>query len=400
MYIEEHRSIEVHKKYDVIVCGGGVAGISAALAAARCGSKVALFEREYILGGLGTAGLVTIYLPLCDGYGHQVSFGIAEELLKLSIKDVYEDRYPANWLDGTGTKGDKDPRYEVQYNAQLFAIHAERLLLDNGVDILYGTYAVGVNMDNGKIRHIITENKSGRLAYEVYSVVDATGDCDIAHFADAPTETFKQGNVLAAWYYYMGKDGYKLNMLGVCDIPDEEKNGENEVEALMDRRFGGLDGDEISEQVCLSHKSTYNDFKKRKKSDPDILPVTMATIPQVRMTRRIVGEYELDINEAHTRFEDSVGMVSNWRRRGPVYEVPFGTLYSDKVKNLICAGRCTSVDETMWDLMRVIPCCAVTGQAAGTAAAMSDDFSALDVAKLQKRLVEDGVVLHLEDIGL
>jgi hypothetical protein len=126
----------------------------------------------------------------------------------------------------------------------------------------------------------------------------------------------------------------------------------------------------------------------------------MATIPQVRMTRRIVGEYELDINEAHTRFGDSIGMVSNWRRRGPVYEVPFGTLYSDKVKNLICAGRCTSVEETMWDIMRVIPCCAVTGQAAGTAAAMSDDFSALDVAKLQKRLVEDGVVLHFEDIGL
>lgn len=400
MYIEEQRCIEVHKKYDVIVCGGGFAGISAALAAVRCGKKVALFEREYILGGLGTAGLVTIYLPLCDGYGHQVSFGIAEELLKLSIKDGYEARYPANWLDGTGTKGSNDPRYEVQYNPQLFAILAERLLLDSGVDILYGTYVVGVNMDNGKIRHIITENKSGRLAYEVGSVVDATGDCDIAHFADAPTATFKQGNVLAAWYYYIGKDGYRLNMLGVCDIPDEEKSDENEVEALMDRRFGGLDGDEISEQVCLSHKSTYNDFKKRKKSDPDILPVTMATIPQVRMTRRIVGEYELNIHEAHTHFEDSIGMVSNWRKRGPVYEVPFGTLYSDKVKNLICAGRCTSVGETMWDIMRVIPCCAVTGQAAGTAAAMSDDFAALDVKELQKRLVSDGVILHLEDIGL
>lgn len=400
MYIEEQRSIAVQRKYDVIVCGGGIAGISAALAAARCGSKVALFEREYMLGGLGTAGLVTIYLPLCDGYGHQVSFGIAEELLKLSIKDGAEARYPANWLDGVGTRGEKDLRYEVQYNAQLFAILAEKLLLDSGVDILYGTYAVGVNMEGGKIRHIITENKSGRLAYEVGAVVDATGDCDIAHFAKAPTETFKQGNVLAAWYYYMGKDGYKLNMLGVCDIPDEEKNCENEVEALMDRRFGGLDGEELSEQVCLSHKSTYNDFKKRRLSDPDIVPVSIATIPQIRMTRRIVGEYELSEGEKFTRFEDSVGMVSNWKKRGPVYEVPFGTLYSKEIKNLICAGRCTSVEETMWDIMRVIPCCAVTGQAAGTAAAMSDDFGTLDVSALQKRLVADGVVLHLEDIGL
>ena len=93
-------------------------------------------------------------------------------------------------------------------------------------------------------------------------------------------------------------------------------------------------------------------------------------------------------------------MIANWRRRGPVYEVPFGTLYSKKVKNLIMAGRCTSVTDSMWDLMRVIPCCAVTGQAAGTAAAMTDDFTALDVAKLQDVLRKNGVVIHEEDIGI
>ena len=87
-------------------------------------------------------------------------------------------------------------------------------------------------------------------------------------------------------------------------------------------------------------------------------------------------------------------MVSNWKKRGPVYEVPYSTLYSAKIKNLIAAGRCTSVDETMWDIMRVIPCCAVTGQAAGTAAALTDDFSALDVSVLQNELRRQGVKLH------
>lgn len=96
------------KKYDVAVCGGGFAGISAALAAAREGKSVILFEKEYMLGGLGTAGLVTIYLPLCDGFGHQVSFGIAEELLKLSVTYGAEDKYPENWLDGIGTRTEKD----------------------------------------------------------------------------------------------------------------------------------------------------------------------------------------------------------------------------------------------------------------------------------------------------
>ncbi len=398
MFISESLKTSVVNEYDIAVCGGGFAGISAALAAARQGKKVVLFERQYMLGGLGTAGLVTIYLPLCDGYGHQVSFGIAEELLSLSIKHGAEDRYPENWLDGIGTKTEKDKRFEVQYNPQLFAILAEKLLTDSGVDILYGTYAVGVTKAGDKIEHIIAENKSGRVAYKISSVVDATGDCDIAHFADAPTDTFKQGNVLAAWYYSTGNEGYKLNMLGYCDVPDEEKTEKTNLPMLTKKRFTGLDGKELSEQMCMSHMSTYNDFLKKRKEDESLFPVTMATIPQIRMTRKIIGEYVLSDKEEHTYFEDSVGMISNWKKRGPIYEVPFGTLYSAKVKNLICAGRCTSVNETMWDVMRVIPCCAVTGEAAGTAAALTDDFTALDVKELQKILVKNGVVLHEKDI--
>ena len=68
------------------------------------------------------------------------------------------------------------------------------------------------------------------------------------------------------------------------------------------------------------------------------------------------------------------------------------------MKNLIIAGRCTSVEEDMWDIMRVIPCCAITGQAAGTAAAMTDDFAALDVSALQANLEKDGVILHEKDL--
>lgn len=92
-------------------------------------------------------------------------------------------------------------------------------------------------------------------------------------------------------------------------------------------------------------------------------------------------------------------MVSNWKKRGPVYEVPFGTLYCGKVKNLIVAGRCTSVNEALWDVMRVIPCCTVTGQAAGTAAALTDDFTSLDVTVLQGRLKQNGVVLHENELA-
>ena len=380
------------KNYDVAVCGGGFAGISAALAAAREGKKVVLFEKEYMLGGLGTAGLITIYLPLCDGYGRQVSVGIAEELLKLSITYGAEDRYPANWLDGIGTRTENDTRYMVQYNAQLCAILLEKRLKENGVDIMYGSYAVDTDTENGRITTLYVQNKSGRIAYPIRTVVDATGDCDIAHFAGVATEVYRPGNKLAAWYYFTDEAGYRLQQLGVVDEPGQTG------ESLTNRRFSGLDGKEISEMVCLSHERSLKHWLQKRENDPAAVMSTLATIPQIRMTRRIVGEYELADTEMHKYFADSIGMVSDWKKRGPIYEVPFGTLYNKEMKNLIVAGRCTSVNDALWDSMRVIPCCAVTGQAAGTAAAMTDDFSALDISALQKKLAANGVKLHETEI--
>ncbi|MBQ4553241.1 MAG: FAD-dependent oxidoreductase [Clostridia bacterium] len=401
MIVQEMLQTKVSKTCDVLVCGGGFAGISAALAAARMGSRVVLLEREYMLGGLGTAGLITIYLPLCDGMGRQVSFGIAEELLRLSISMGWEAKYPENWLDSDDPAGrnENTKRFQVRYNAQLFAMLAEELLLKEGVEILYGTYAVSAARENDKIQAVIVENKSGRQAICAKSYVDATGDCDIAHFAGAPTANFKQGNILAAWYYFANETGYNLQPLGASDVPDSERAAsKKQVKLLVDRRFTGLDGEEISQLVCLSHKATMADIQKKRMDNAAVMPVTLATIPQLRMTRKIVGEYELKESERHTHFADSVGMVSNWKKRGPVYEVPFGTLYNKTVKNLIVAGRCTSVDETMWDVMRVIPCCAVTGQAAGTAAAMTDDFNTLEIEKLQDELQKQGVILHESEL--
>ena len=142
--VEEQRKTPVYGEYDVLVAGGGVAGISAALAAARQGARVILIEREYVLGGLATLGLVTFYLPLCDGMGNQVILGIGEELLRLSIRHGAEDKYPAPWLEGGTFEERKAVRFEVQFNPHLFALEAEQLLLREGVTILYGAVASAV----------------------------------------------------------------------------------------------------------------------------------------------------------------------------------------------------------------------------------------------------------------
>ena len=399
--VRECLETKVTDSCDVLVCGGGVAGIAAALAAARQGKKVILAERQFLLGGLGTAGLVTIYLPLDDGMGRQVAFGIAEELLRLSISLGAEDRYPADWLDPGAASGrtPQDPRFEVQYNPQLFAILAERLLLKHGVKILYGSYAVGVSMAEERIEAVILENKSGRGAICVNSVVDATGDCDIAHFAGTPTAEYREGNTLASWYYSLGREGYRLNMTGFADVPQRDDIDETDNTNFADtRKYTGLDGEELSEMTQAAHSSILGHLIRKRVNDETRIPTAIAQIPQVRMTRRLIGEYTLHDTEVHKRFSDSVGLVPDWRKRGPVYEVPFSCLYSRKVRNLITAGRCISVTDAMWDITRVIPCCAVTGQAAGMAAAMTNDFTKLDLAEYQTRLRADGVVLHEEDL--
>ncbi len=395
---EPARVLPVIDECDVLVCGGGVAGIAAALAAARTGARTVLLEREFLLGGLATLGLVTIYLPLDDGCGHQVSFGIAEELLRRSIRSgIVEDRYPTGWLDGTPNAD--GPRFEVQYNPNAFAVEVEKLLTDAGVKILYGTLAAETIVADGRITAVLIENKSGRSAIRVRSVVDATGDSDICKLAGADCAVTQAGNTLAAWYYrYTQQTGIRLKMLGFAEIPDEIRTRASAADNLSRDRFTGLDGAEISGMVIQAHQAAMRDLMNIRQGDPTATPAVFPTIPQLRMTRRIVGGAAPDLDSDHQFVPTSIGMVGNWRRRGPAYELPFECLYGTRIRNLIAAGRNISCTESMWDILRVIPVCAVTGQAAGTAAAMSDDFAALDVGTLQAQLRRDGVKLHFDEL--
>jgi hypothetical protein len=404
---EPERQTEIVTRCDVLVAGGGIAGMAAAIAAARNGAKVILLEREYGLGGMATLGLVTIYLPLCDGEGEQLVFGLGEELLRLSIVHGAEAAYPKAWLEnGTPEERIKN-RYITQFNPHLFALEAEKLMAGLGITILYGSAAVGVAKDGGRIAAVIIENKSGRSAIGVKSVIDCTGDADVCHLAGAPTVLYGRGNGLANWYYYFSEGRVSLKMFGLADIAPSRKKAAAEngsgvvpkdtamVESLdKGLRFSGVDGFELSRVVLAGHRKMYEDILKCREGAPDYVPTQASMIPLVRMSRRLAGAYTMDESENRKHMADSIGMTGDWRKRGPAFELPFGTLYCREVPNLLAAGRDISVTDAMWDITRVIPPCAVTGEAAGTAAAMTDDFQFMDVAALQKRLSEQGVRLH------
>ena len=317
----------------------------------------------------------------------------------LSIKHGAEEKYPDAWLDGDDKDLRKKQRFEVQNNPHMFALEAEKLLIENGVKILYGTSVCQASVSDRKINHIIIENKSGRSAIKVNrSVVDCTGDADVAKLSGAKTKTFNMGNSLAAWYYSLSVSrGLTLHPIGASDSAEDIATGKSTT-ALVERRFTGICGEEISEMTQISHSFILRDILDKKKRDVSHVPVTIPTIPQIRMTRRIDGAYTMNDKEMHKNFSDSVGMFSDWRNRGPVYELPFSTLYGNDIDNLICAGRCISVTDDMWDISRVIPVCAVSGEAAGTAAALTDNFSEIDMELLQDTLVKNGVILHEENL--
>ncbi len=395
MYITERKKrTPVTSEYDTVVVGGGIAGISAALAAARNGAKTLLIEREYMLGGLATAGLIIIYLPICDGKGKQVCYGIAEELIKLSVADGSEYPHKAeDWIEGKDVKKD---RYLTYFNPNVFAVRCEQLLIENGVDILYGTAVCETVCKKGYITHLITENKSGREAISVGNVVDCTGDADICHLSGEDTALSERGgNILAAWFVENLNQKTLLRPVGACDSQQED----NELEVVKTTKsISGIDAKENSERTILSHKLMLEEFFKNGPLSENHSLSTMPSIPQLRMTRRIVGRYTQGESEMHKEFADSVGLYPDWKKCGPIYELPYSCLKGKKIKNLLAAGRCISSDDDLWDITRVIPVCAVSGEAAGTAAAMGKDLDNIDISALQEKLRKQNVKIHEKEL--
>jgi hypothetical protein len=378
-----------------------MAGVAAAVAAARNAARVCLVEKSFGLGGLATLGNVTMWLPICDGRGTQVIAGLGEELLRLSVEGLRVDypgaRFrgvPACWQPGGDRKERTRRRYQADFNPAAYMLALEQLVIDAGVKLLYDTRFCAVQRDGRRVSHVIVENKSGRAAFACRAVVDATGDADVCFAAGEETVSLGS-NVLSGWFYTLTKGELELHQLSNTYCPEA---GTKRAQGPF---FRGDDADQVTDQVVQTRAKVRERLAAMRAEHPadDVQVVMPATTACLRMTRRLVARATLAEAHVHRWFDDAIGLTGDWRRPGPVYAIPFSCLRAVHNDNLLAAGRCISVDNTAWDVLRAIPPCVVTGQAAGTATALAavrtdGDVSAVDCADLQNRLLAQGVLLN------
>ncbi len=387
------------KTCDVLVCGAGIAGVAAALESSRSGLETLLVEKTVFPGGLATSGLVNIYLPICDGNGTQVSFGLAEELLHRCMQ-YGPGRVPQSWR---GLHDAPEPnRYRTAFSPASYILALDEILEEAGVHLLFDALACTPVLDGSRVAGVEIENKSGRSRILAGCVIDATGDADIAFRAGVPC--VQGANRLSLWAIE--------ETCRVAEAPGTTRGHEHgPAVTRMDgdggRSYSGTDGDEVSAFLLDSRRLLRKRCRQRYERDPGLretfYPVTLPAMAQYRTTRRIAGQVTLQPGQAWRSFPDSVGLVADWRRPGSVWEIPYGALLPPPAfANLLVAGRCMAAAEDAWQVTRVIPAAAVTGQACGAAAALAvrrrSAPSELPVADLQQALARRGVPLQLESL--
>ena len=367
----------MRKNYDCVVVGGGIAGVSAALSLSRDNLDVLLVEKQCILGGLATSGLINWYEPICSGKGEQLIYGIAEELLKLAAE--YGASLDQDWL----TKGKGNGRYATFFDHNIFAAALTCLLTENGVDLTFDTLLTDVVVDNHKIKAVKLHTIDGEETVVTKYVIDATGTAKVFDLCKLP---LRDGSNYLSYYVHRAHqdsirvwDIYGANMFGVGQPEDFDL-------------LTGKSATDINRFIIKSHQVFYSEVKNNNRGQ-DVTAIPH--MPQFRMIRSIVGEETISNNLKNSSNINSVGVFGYFAQPGNYFELPYGSLFNSKIGNLFAAGRIISATGEGWDASRVIPVAALTGEVAAKAISLLiNDKNAnnydLDVTRLQNQLVNNG----------
>ncbi|MCP4857356.1 MAG: FAD-dependent oxidoreductase [Fuerstiella sp.] len=362
--IQPQREIPVIRDTDVLVVGGGCAGVIAALAARRAGVKVTLVERYGCFGGLWTAGLV---LPVLATHKKtpagriKMIHGIGDELLARIHKVrngtiYYSDSAPQDALT--------DPEITKSLIADM--------LREEGVDILLHSWVTNAVMDGTDVKGAIFESKSGCHAVRSKVVVDASGDGDLYDAAGA--ENVRHIHRIGL-VHRLGNMGDATSIKGLKLGNKTPTAGVNWVN-MMGPYGDGLDVATLTQMELDDRQAIWASLMKIQNNEQtkNVFLLDVASQLGVRASRTLAGMHEMSLDEALAgkKHDDVVGVggVYTFIKNHPV-QIPYGALVPRRINNVLAAGRCVAADNKMMNYTRLIGPCLLTGQAAGAAAALA-----------------------------
>lgn len=375
-----------HKDYDIAVCGGGIAGVAAAVAAARRGCRTVLIEKTIQPGGLAANGLVLVYLPLCDGRGNQLLYGLPEELMRLSNK-YGPCRLDENWREKNG-------RMQVNFSPAACVLALDEVLEESGVTVWLDTVITGVRLEDRRLKAVEVFNKSGFGVIEAACFIDATGDADVTFLSGNACRNSANAMVLWALEHRgapgkddIPQDEYAEGVIPVAGSICAAMRADPLKKIFSD---GPLSG-ELVTRFTLEGRCRYRrDLARLGAAKTSRFPVALPAQVPLRRTRAISGRATVTDADEGKELPLAVTKLGDWRAAGRVWEIPYPALLPDNVEGLLAAGRCISAVDSAWEAVRVIPVAAKTGEVAGIAAALSVRQGltpgALPFARLAKEL--------------
>ncbi len=423
MKLDYTKTIDIQDFADVIVVGGGPSGIAAAVSAASLGKRTVLLEQSGALGGSSTLAMVAELMNFDDGKSF-VSRGFGERVFR---RLGYTCQYQKEW-------------HNVHYE-ELKRIY-DALVKETGVEVMFYTRVVDAVCENNKIKYAVISGPSGLFALQGGCFVDCTGTGSFSCYAGAEYEygdenertmsatlfslwggvDFARKGVESAGIAQAYKDGVLSQFDNIlpgikANYPQIGVGGGNvghcfgvddrDVKSLTEAMFTGR-------KILAEYENYYRNYVT---GCEDAVLIHTANQIGIRESRRIVCEYTLTVEHFHGKesFFDEIGRysypvdihpmtadaegmngmlqaLSMRHEAGETYSIPYRSLVPKKVDNLLVAGRSFGTDRGMQASARVIPCCYITGQAAGVAAAICAETKQaardIDIAVLQRYIAE------------
>ena len=425
------KELPVRMEMDVVVAGGGASGVAAAVAAARMGKSVLLVDAGGALGGVGTSGMVPAFAPFDDGV-NVLCAGIGME-----IRRQVSTHVPVN-------------TYWTPIDAEELKRTYDKITMDAGVKVLFFTTVCDVLASDGHIEGVVLTSRTGLYAVKAKVFVDCTGDGNLnalggGQFEIGNEEGKTMPPTLCSQWAGVDKSAYWSN-----NIPAQlEKAIEDGVFTYADRHLTGMflleggvaggnighifDNDPLDEESLTkammwgrASMVEYTRFYREYiKGCENARLIGTGSMLGVRESRRTVCEYMLSVEDyiARADFADEIGRYCypvdihimnttsdemerfrneyiNMRyEKGESYGIPYRSLVASSYDNLLTAGRCMGTDRQMEASIRVMPGCFITGEAAGTAAALAADQAdvrAVDTVLLQRTLAGNGAYVREE----